>query len=117
MTEQTAQKFTLVVHGGSGAIARTTSEKSQPYRDDLTAALKAGHSVLLRGASAMDAVGIAIRLLEESPLFNAGKGAVFTHSKTHGTPPHHVSFATLARRVGRVVHGRTVQARWSCLRV
>lgn len=71
----------LVIHGGAGTITRAsmTPELEQQYRDALAASLKAGFAVLERGGSSLDAVEAAIRPLEDSPLFNAGKGAVFTH--------------------------------------
>ena len=70
----------LVVHGGAGTIERADldAETEAAYRRDLTAALEAGYEVLARGGSSLDAVEATIRLLEDSPLFNAGKGAVFT---------------------------------------
>ncbi len=71
----------IVIHGGAGVIRRETlsAEKEAAYRAKLTEALQAGHAVLARGGSSLDAVGAAIRILEDSPLFNAGKGAVFSH--------------------------------------
>ena len=71
----------LVIHGGAGTIARgsMTAEREKEYRGALEAALRAGHSVLTRGGSSLDAVEAAIRIMEDNPLFNAGKGAVFTH--------------------------------------
>jgi beta-aspartyl-peptidase (threonine type) len=74
-------KAMLVVHGGAGTITRSTMtpEVEQQYRSALEGALKSGHAVLARGGSSVDAVEAAIRVLEDNPLFNAGKGAVFTH--------------------------------------
>ena len=71
----------IVIHGGAGTIRREslTPEKEAEYRAKLTEALQAGHAVLARGGTSLDAVGAAIRILEDSPLFNAGKGAVFNH--------------------------------------
>ncbi len=71
----------LVIHGGAGVIRRETftPEKEAAYRAKLTEALQAGHAILARGGTSLDAVGAAIRILEDSPLFNAGKGAVFNH--------------------------------------
>jgi beta-aspartyl-peptidase (threonine type) len=76
-----AQKAMLVVHGGAGTITRAsmTPELEQQYRAGLEQALRAGHAVLARGGSSLDAVEAAVRTLEDNPLFNAGKGAVFTH--------------------------------------
>lgn len=71
----------IVIHGGAGAIRRETlsPEKEAAYRAALTEALQAGHSILAQGGSSLDAVSAAIRIMEDSPLFNAGKGAVFNH--------------------------------------
>jgi beta-aspartyl-peptidase (threonine type) len=83
---QPPAKFTLVIHGGGGVrdpkefAARPELERA--YRDGLTAALKAGQQVLSAGGSAVEAVEAAINVMEDSPLFNAGKGASYT---TDGT--------------------------------
>ena len=71
----------LVIHGGAGAIKRSsmTPEMEQQIRGSLEKALRTGHGVLTRGGSSVDAVEATIRVLEDDPLFNAGKGAVFTH--------------------------------------
>src|SRR5688500_19178288 len=70
----------FVIHGGAGVIKRgsLTPEREKLYRDKLEEALLAGYKALQSGKSSLDAVEIAIRMLEDSPLFNAGKGAVFT---------------------------------------
>lgn len=74
-------EFALVIHGGAGTILKEhmTPEKEAAYRAALDSALEAGRQVLERGGSAEDAVERAVRLMEDSPLFNAGRGAVFTH--------------------------------------
>lgn len=71
----------FVIHGGAGVIKRgsLSPEKEAEYRKKLEEAVVAGYKTLQDGKSALDAVEIAIRLLEDSPLFNAGKGAVFTN--------------------------------------
>lgn len=76
-----AGRTMLVIHGGAGTITRgsMTPEREKEYRAGLEAALRAGQAVLTRGGSSVDAVEAAIRVLEDDPLFNAGKGAVFTH--------------------------------------
>ncbi|HEX6100243.1 MAG TPA: isoaspartyl peptidase/L-asparaginase [Thermoanaerobaculia bacterium] len=76
-----AQKAMLVIHGGAGTITRAsmTAEAEAQYRAGLEEALHKGHAVLAKGGSSLDAVEAAIRVLEDNPLFNAGKGAVFTH--------------------------------------
>lgn len=70
----------LVIHGGAGVIRKDlTPEKEKLVRADLEAALTAGYAVLKSGGASLDAVSKAIVVLEDSPRFNAGKGAVFTH--------------------------------------
>ncbi len=73
--------WAIVVHGGAGTItrARMTPEVEAQYRDMMKAAIDTGAAILASGGSALDAVERTIRLLEDCPLFNAGKGAVFTH--------------------------------------
>ncbi|HXH70760.1 MAG TPA: isoaspartyl peptidase/L-asparaginase [Pyrinomonadaceae bacterium] len=70
----------FVIHGGAGVIRRgdLSLEKEKAYRAKLEEALMAGYKALQDGKTSLDAVQIAINLLEDSPLFNAGKGAVFT---------------------------------------
>ena len=70
----------LVIHGGAGTILRErmTPEREQEYRAALTDSLRAGHRVLAGGGSGLDAVIASIVIMEDSPLFNAGRGAVFT---------------------------------------
>ncbi|MGN6418679.1 MAG: isoaspartyl peptidase/L-asparaginase family protein [Pseudobacter sp.] len=74
-------KPVLVIHGGAGTILKKnmTPEKERAYQDGLLAALDKGYAILKRGGSALDAVEAAVRSMEDNPLFNAGKGAVFTH--------------------------------------
>jgi beta-aspartyl-peptidase (threonine type) len=73
--------ITLVIHGGAGTIKREnmTPEREQAYNDALNNALEAGFEVLANGGKSLDAVIAAIKIMEDSPLFNAGKGAVFTN--------------------------------------
>lgn len=74
-------KYVLVMHGGAGTILKKnmTAEKEAAYRSTMTKALQTGYDALKSGKSSLDAVEVAIHVLEDSPLFNAGKGAVFTH--------------------------------------
>ena len=74
-------KITLVIHGGAGTITRQnmTPEKEKAYKETLETALRTGYAILKKGGTSMDAVEATIHVMEESPLFNAGKGAVFTH--------------------------------------
>jgi len=69
----------IAIHGGAGTLPRTemTQELEAKYRTDLQLALDAGFKILEGGGTSLDAVTAAVRLLEDSPLFNAGKGAVF----------------------------------------
>jgi len=71
----------MIIHGGAGVITKgsLTPEKEKEFRDKLTEAVVAGYKALQSGKSSVDAVEVAIRILEDSPLFNAGKGAVFTN--------------------------------------
>src|SRR6266849_4751095 len=71
-------QFLLVVHGGAGTIRRTamTPAQDSAYRAKLTQAIRAGYDVLRGGGTSLDAVIATITVLEESPLFNAGRGAV-----------------------------------------
>ena len=76
-----AENWTLVIHGGAGVIerGRLTPDKEREIRAALTRSLDAGSAVLARGGGAADAVEAAVRVLEDDPNFNAGRGAVFTH--------------------------------------
>jgi len=75
-----AAKWALAIHGGAGVIERgdLTPQKEADFRAGLNAALAAGQRVLSSGGSSLDAVEATIRVLEDNPLFNAGRGAVFT---------------------------------------
>lgn len=75
----------MVIHGGAGTLVKglMTAELELKYKETLNSALELGYSMLENGGSAIDAVEIAVKLLEDSPLFNAGKGAVFTNQGTH----------------------------------
>jgi len=71
----------IVIHGGAGVIERSrmSPEREASYRAGLSAALDAGYAVLEQGGSSLDAVGAAIRTMEDDPQFNAGRGAVLNH--------------------------------------
>lgn len=77
--------ITIVVHGGAGTISKEimTPEREKLYEAALTHALDTGYAILEGGGSSVDAVRGAITILENSPLFNAGKGAVFTNEEKH----------------------------------
>lgn len=78
-------KTTLAIHGGAGTLLRSemSTDKEAAYTAALEQALKAGNELLHAGHSAMDAVEAAVRSMEDSPLFNAGRGSVFTAEGTH----------------------------------
>ena len=75
------QEWAIVLHGGAGVITREkmTPELDKQYRAALQEAINTGTKILSQGGSALDAVEKTIRIMEDNPLFNAGKGAVFTH--------------------------------------
>src|SRR5881409_3402812 len=79
------QRCGLVIHGGAGTIdrAKMTPEKEHEYRAGLERALRAGYEILKRGGSSLDATESAVRVLEDDPHFNAGKGSVFTSAGTN----------------------------------
>ena len=73
-------KFALAIHGGAGTILKSnmTDEQEKAYKDIMSEVLNAGYKILNEGSSSVDAVQKCINIMEDSPLFNAGKGAVFT---------------------------------------
>src|SRR5690606_7085058 len=74
--------FVIAVHGGAGTISPQQANEA-PYHAGLQAALRAGAAVLEAGGSALDAVQAAVQSLEDCPLFNAGRGSVYTADETH----------------------------------
>ncbi len=78
-------KFSIAIHGGAGTLVKgmMTTEMESQYKAALENALDAGYDALADGKTAVEAVEIAVKLLEDSPLFNAGKGSVFTADETH----------------------------------
>ncbi len=83
--ERSMNKIALAVHGGAGTIERSgmTPEREKEYRAGIEDALRAGETILRDGGSALDAAQAAVRVLEDDPHFNAGKGAVFTSAGTN----------------------------------
>lgn len=77
--------FSIAIHGGAGTLVKgmMTSELEATYRAHLKNALDRGYALLENGGTAVDAVEKAVQVLEDSPLFNAGKGAVFTATGSH----------------------------------
>lgn len=80
-----SNKIIIAVHGGAGTILRSqmTAEKEAIYRKGLTDALNAGYKILEQNGSSLDAVTAAVQSLEDFPLFNSGKGSVYTHEGKH----------------------------------
>jgi beta-aspartyl-peptidase (threonine type) len=79
-------KAVIAIHGGAGTISRSSpgsASQEAAYHQALNGILLAGQQLLSEGGSALDAVSLAVDLLEDCPLFNAGYGAVFTHEATH----------------------------------
>ncbi|HSH46219.1 MAG TPA: isoaspartyl peptidase/L-asparaginase [Longimicrobiales bacterium] len=89
----------LVMHGGAGTITREsmTPEREREYRETMEAAMQAGHRILENGGGSLDAVVAAINVLEDSPLFNSGRGAVFTADGTNSLD-------------SSIMHGPTLEA-------
>jgi beta-aspartyl-peptidase (threonine type) len=82
---QKVNDFAIVIHGGAGTILKEnmTPEMEEAYRAKLEEAIKVGYGILKNGGSSLDAVQKTINVMEDSPLFNAGKGAVFTNAGTN----------------------------------
>ena len=92
------RKIGLVIHGGAGTIDRAsmTPEKERAYRSGLEHAANEGYKILKSGGASLDAVEAVIRILEDNPLFNAGKGAVFTSAGTNELDASIMNGKTLA---------------------
>ncbi|MDX1546055.1 MAG: isoaspartyl peptidase/L-asparaginase [Rhodothermales bacterium] len=101
---QEAPRYVLAIHGGAGTITRDamTPELEEAYHDALREALEAGHRILSAGGSSLDAVVATIQVMEASPLFNAGVGAVFT---SEGTVEHDASIMDGRTRDAGAVSG------------
>ena len=99
----------LAIHGGAGTLNRQamTPEQEAAYHQALAEILRAGQALLAGGGSALDAVSLAVDMLEDCPLFNAGRGAVFTRDGTHELDAAVMDGAT--RRAGAVACVRRIQ--------
>ena len=88
----------IAIHGGAGTITRAalSPEQERGYHEALDYVLQGGQRILEHGGSALDAVTEAVFRLEECPLFNAGKGSVFTHAGTHELDASIMDGSTLA---------------------
>ena len=101
--------FAIAVHGGAGAMTRTSlaPDRERAMRAALAEALEAGQRILARGGTSLDAVAAAVRVLEDSPHFNAGRGAVFTSDGANELDASIMDGATL--RAGAVAGVTTVK--------
>jgi beta-aspartyl-peptidase (threonine type) len=105
--QEARAEWAIAVHGGAGTARPEDvgSDRELQFRETLTEALSAGGEILAAGGSALDAVEAAIRIMEDSPLFNAGKGAVFTHDGNNELDASIMDGATLeAGAVASVQH-------------
>ncbi len=86
-SEEVTEKadFAIIIHGGAGTILKKnmTTEKEAAFKATLEEAIRVGHEILKNGGTSLDAVTKTINVMEDSPLFNAGKGAVFTNAETN----------------------------------
>ena len=82
---QKVNDFAIIIHGGAGTILKKnmTPEMEAEYKETLEKAIRVGYDILKDGGSSLDAVQKTINVMEDSPLFNAGKGAVFTNAETN----------------------------------
>jgi beta-aspartyl-peptidase (threonine type) len=103
---QKAGDYVLVIHGGAGNIVKQNMPpgKEPDYRAALEAALKKGYAILQAGGSSIDAVEATVRVLEDDPLFNAGKGAVFTNDGRNELDASIMNGKTLAAGAVAGVH-------------
>lgn len=86
-TDSNIQKneFGIILHGGAGTILKEQMSDSleAAYKEVLEKAIKTGYTILDEGGTSLEAIAETIKIMEDSPLFNAGKGAVFTHDETN----------------------------------
>jgi beta-aspartyl-peptidase (threonine type) len=89
--------FGIVIHGGAGTILKEnmTDSMENAYKTILEKAIRTGHEILAEGGSSLEAVKATINIMEDSPLFNSGKGAVFTHEETNELDASIMDGATL----------------------
>ena len=110
ITQAVEQPFAIAIHGGAGTIskAKMTADKRQAYEAKLNQAVEAGYNLLKAGKSSQQAVIAAIQVLEDSPFFNAGKGAVYTFDEKHELDASIMNGKTL--NAGAVAGVRTVKS-------
>ncbi len=96
-TEREIATFGIVIHGGAGTILKKNMSDSleNAYKAKLKEAITTGHSILKNGGTSLEAVTATINIMEDSPLFNSGKGAVFTHEETNELDASIMDGATL----------------------
>jgi beta-aspartyl-peptidase (threonine type) len=82
MIGNSSKKLVLVIHGGAGVIKNLSEKMMVDYTTALNLALETGFEELAAGGAALDAVVAAVKVMEDSPLFNCGKGSVLTNSGT-----------------------------------
>jgi len=106
-----APTFGIVIHGGAGTILKKNMSDSleNAYKEKLEEAIKIGHTILKNGGTAMEAVTKTINIMENSPLFNAGKGAVFTHEETNELDASVMDGATLMQEPLQELHILKIQ--------
>jgi len=105
--KKTEKKFGIVIHGGAGTILKKNMSDSleNAYKEKLKEAISAGHTILKNGGTSIEATTATINIMEDSPLFNSGKGAVFTHEETNELDASIMDGATLnAGAVAGVTH-------------
>jgi beta-aspartyl-peptidase (threonine type) len=109
VAQEPVKKYALVIHGGAGYMDpnKADCEDNLKYTNKLKEALRAGEEVLKSGGTSMDAIQIAIQILENSPLFNAGKGAVFSAEERNELDASIMDGATL--KAGAVAGVRHVK--------
>jgi beta-aspartyl-peptidase (threonine type) len=109
MPSDAVSPFTILLHGGSGRLhpPGTPFGQEAAYAQALSQAAQAGYGVLARGGSSLEAVETSLKLLEDSPLFNAGRGSVFSHAGFNEMDAALMDGATL--RAGAVAGVRTVK--------
>ncbi len=108
-TQKIEENFGIVIHGGAGTILKKnmTPEKEAAYKKKLEEAIRVGHTILKNGGTSLEAVEKTINVLEDSPLFNAGKGAVFTSEGTNELDASIMDGSTL--NAGAVAGVKTVK--------
>jgi beta-aspartyl-peptidase (threonine type) len=102
-----APRWAIAIHGGAGVMAGLSPEAQRERLDSLRRALSAGRDILSSGGSSLDAAERVVRILEDEPLFNAGKGAVFTEAGTHELDAAIMDGSTL--KAGAVAGVKTVK--------